>query len=98
MLPTHARGVFARALLGSVAMPVARDAPVPVLLVPPGTPPHVADTWPAHVVLATEGDPSAERALAQVAALCAPGTQAAILTVVDPMVALAERLPRRPSA
>ena len=94
VLPTHARGAFARALLGSVALPVARDAPVPVLLVPPGTPPHVAESWPAYVLVATEGDATAERALAQVAALCAPGAQAAILTVVDPMVALAERLPR----
>ena len=96
VLPTHARGALARALLGSVALSVARDAPVPVLLVPPAMPPHVADTWPAYVLLATEGDPSAERALAQVATLCAPGAQAAILTVVDPMVALAERLPRTP--
>ncbi len=96
VLPTHARGTLARALLGSVALPVARDAPVPVLLVPPGTPAHAAESWPAYVLFATEGDASAERALAQVAALCAPGAQAAILTVVDPMVALAERLPRDP--
>ena len=90
VLPTHARGLLARALLGSVAMPVARDAPVPVLLVPPGTPAHVAESWPAYVVCATEGDPSAERALAEVASLCVPGAQAAILTVVDPTVAPVE--------
>ncbi|GLC24809.1 universal stress protein [Roseisolibacter agri] len=94
VLPTHARGTLARALLGSVALPVAREAPVPVLLVPPGAPAHATESWPAYVVLATEGDASAERALAQVAALCAPGAQAAILTILDPMVALTERLPR----
>lgn len=97
VLPTHARGAIARALLGSVALPVARDASAPVLLVPPSSAlAMVPDTWPASVLLATEGDPAAERALAGVASLCAPTTQATILTVVDPMVALAERLPQEP--
>ncbi|MGZ8413091.1 MAG: universal stress protein [Gemmatirosa sp.] len=97
VLPTHARGMIASALLGSVALPVARDAAVPVLLLPPGSPAAtVSDTWSTSVLIATAGAASAERALAGVVALCAPHTQATILTVVDPMVAMAEALPQTP--
>jgi universal stress protein E len=37
VMETRGRGAISRALMGSVASAVARDAPCPVLLVPPGT-------------------------------------------------------------
>lgn len=86
VLPTHARGAVARAVLGSVALYVMRAASCPVLLVPPDAAPDPPPDWPRHLLVATDGDPRADDAFAPLAALAGPGAGGTVLTVTEPMV------------
>lgn len=86
VLPTHARGAVARAVLGSVALYVMRAAACPVLLVPPDAPPDPPADWPRQLLVATDGDPRADDAFAPLAALAGPDAGGAVLTVAHPMV------------
>lgn len=98
VMPTHAHGAIARALLGSVALDVVRTTRVPVLLVPPHAETPVADRaaapLPAHVLLPTDGSAFAERIVEVVAPLAAAcGARCTVLGVVEPIVAATAMLP-----
>lgn len=69
VLCSHGRTGITRWALGSVAQKVARQSPVPVLILREGRdvstsePPQILQTRPIHVMVALDGSPLAERAL-----------------------------------
>lgn len=64
VMSTHGRGGLGRFIYGSVADAVLREAPVPVLMVPP----HGLDTWPTDrrvsILVALDGSELSKTALA----------------------------------
>jgi nucleotide-binding universal stress UspA family protein len=83
---THGRSGLPRALLGSEATRLAREAPCSVLLVPPSAAPEAREAAvPAldRVLLATDFSPAASEAGAWVAEHLAPDAELVLAHVVD---------------
>jgi nucleotide-binding universal stress UspA family protein len=71
VMSTHGRGALGRVWLGSVAVALARLAPVPVLLVRPQQPlmPSLPELVFRHILIPLDGSPLAEQAIEPAVAL-----------------------------
>jgi nucleotide-binding universal stress UspA family protein len=102
VMATHGRSGLRRAILGSVADAVVARSPVPVLLVPPHRPvpgDGPPAEGPGRLLVALDGSPEAEAALAPAAALSAGlGAQIDLARVVADAEPPATPDERRPSA
>lgn len=67
---SRGRNAFVETLLGSVASHCVKHAPIPVAVIPPGTP---ADTTLDHLVVGVDGSHNADAAMAWAAGHVAPG-------------------------
>lgn len=102
ILGSHGETGLKRWMLGSVAQHVTRQSPAPVLVLHErgGVPTHLSpeDTQPVRILVALDGSPLAEAALAPAAylsaALSAPARGALHLARVLPLHALAETDPK----
>jgi nucleotide-binding universal stress UspA family protein len=94
VMSTHGRGAAGRALLGSVADRVVREAKVPVLLVRPGdaSPPLSGAGWsPGEILVPLDGSEAAETALDPAADLAgALGGRLTLVQVVVPVAAVTD--------
>jgi nucleotide-binding universal stress UspA family protein len=85
VMSTHGRGGLGRLLYGSVAEAVMRRCPAPMLLVPPGCRSAPPGPGTLRVLVGLDESPLAERLLARLPALGAPGaTEVVLLEVVVP--------------
>lgn len=90
VITTHGRGPMSRFWLGSVADHLMRVLHVPVLLVRPGGEPEGAPEI-RRILLALDGSPFSEQALAATLALGRPfGAEYALLLVVEPPMPIAD--------
>jgi nucleotide-binding universal stress UspA family protein len=88
---THGRGPVSRFWLGSVADQLIRRLHVPLLLVRPGAPDRVPPASFSRVLIALDGSPFAERALAEATAIGrAFGASYDLVSVVEPPAPIAD--------
>jgi nucleotide-binding universal stress UspA family protein len=88
---THGRGPVSRFWLGSVADQLIRRLHVPLLLVRPGAPDRLPPASFSRILIALDGSPFAERALAEATALGrAFGASYDLVSVVEPPAPIAD--------
>ena len=96
VMMTHGRGGLSRAWIGSVADGLVRHAPVPLLLMRPGTewPSDLVEPLFRRVLVPLDGSTMAEEVLNHVVSLGTPeATVYALLTVVVPLPMLEDPSP-----